>query len=67
MPVEIDYQPDHEKWNFIAIDDQSFLISDTDLKILIEYVKLLETWGINGWSAVEYFNKTAERIDNLEG
>jgi len=66
IPVEIDKQPTHEPWQFIAIDNQSFLISEAHLKILVEYVKMLETWGLNGWSSVEYFNSVAERLENIE-
>ena len=66
MPVEVEIIPSPGKYTFISIDETSHIISNEDLKILIEYVSELKSWGYDGWESVEYFNQQVERLDNIK-
>lgn len=59
----IETEPTHAPWQFVAIDEHNFIISDTDLKVLIKYIQDLKVYGLNGWDWVQYY---IDELKNVE-
>ena len=59
---EIMIEPVHQPWQFTAIDDSNYIISEDDLKILADYIVDLKLYGVSGWDSVQYYIDELKRI-----
>ena len=58
-------EPVHEPWQFTAIDNSNYIISEKDLKVLTKYIVELKTWGQNNYDWTQYYIDELERVKEL--
>jgi len=54
--------PTHEPWQFTAIDESNYLLSEKDLKELTTYIINLKDYGNAGWIWTQYYIDELARI-----
>lgn len=59
----IEEEPKHDPWQFVAIDEHNYIISEEDLKVLIAYIQDLKMYGQKGWTWVQYYIDELEKVE----
>jgi len=55
--------PTHEPWQFIAIDDHNYILSEADLRVLSTYIVNLKNYADDGWVWVQYYINELQDIE----
>lgn len=51
----IEEEPTHEPWEFTAVNEHTYLLSEKDLKVLSQYIIDLKVYAQSGWTWVDYY------------